>query len=318
MQPKLFTIILLVAVLYGCKKTAVSDDNNGGGGTGPVNPPVANARLSYGDSLFYLRNNTTVYNILPVSRPAVAGKFKSFPVGLLLDSITGNINVSASETGVRYKIYYLNNNNIPVDSVKLVVSGVDYRDSIFQISSTPILYDTSFPIYNATPGLALPCDEDDDDNDGGCIFDETDLDDDGDDDIDGVNQEKLLVDEKRGFIDVEASFRAGIFGSQTPANGLSKDFTFYYRLTDPSNRALNKITVRVYHYRTRADIPQALLDTLNERRAISTAANNRSAVNMNAGRNLQGDSNQEGGYYDEFVGFISKARRPPIIIIVSQ
>lgn len=303
--------------MYGCKKTDVIDDDNGGGGTGPVNPPVSAVRLSYGDSLFYLRNNTSVYNIQPVSRPSVAGKFKSFPVGLVLDSINGNINVSASETGVRYKIYYLNNNDIPVDSVRLVISGVDYRDSIFQINATPILYDTSFPIYNATPTLALPCsDDDDDDDDMGCVFDETDLDDDGDDDINGVNQDKLLVDEKRGFIDVEASFRAGIFGSQTPANGLSKDFTFYYRLKDLSNRALNKITVRVYHYRTRADIPQALLDTLNERKAISTAASNRSVVN--AGRNLQEGPNQGGGAYDEFVGFISKARRPPIIIIVSQ
>ena len=313
MRSKLLIIFSVVCtLLYGCKKGATPAEDNSGGGSGQGNPTAGTVRLSYGDSLFFLKNNASIYNILPVSRPAVTGKFKAFPVGLLLDSITGNINISQSETGVRYKIYYLSNDNIPVDSVRLVVSGIDYRDSIVEIAATPIWYDTAFPIYNARPELPLPCNDDDDDDDG-CIFDETDLDDDGDDDINGVNQDKLLVDEKRGFIDVEASFRAGIFGSQTPANGLSKDFTFYYRLSDPSNRALNKITVRVYHYRKRADIPQALMDTLNERKNILAAANNRIA-----GRIIQDGATTGGGTFEQLVRYISKARRPPIIIIVSQ
>ena len=168
---------------------------------------------------------------------------------------------------------------------KLVISGIDYRDGIYEIARTPNAYDTAFAIYNARPDLVLPCGDDDEDGDGDlddddnqCVFDETDLDDDGNDDIPGVIQDKLLVDIKKGTIDLEASFQAGIFGSSDPANGISKDFTFYYRLQDASNRALNKITVRIYHFKRRSDIPQTLLDTLNIRNQIATAVNSRGST----------------------------------------
>lgn len=315
----LAVIILSISLLASCTSgpgPAPQDPNN------PPAPTPTVGRLSYGDTLFFLGTNAFRF---PVSKPSPSGYFKAIPFGLSIDTLTGRINIAQSETGIRYKIYYVSLAGEKLDSVKIVISGIDYRDTIVQLAATPSAYDTSFPIYNARPGLILPCGDDDEDGDGDlddddnrCVFDETDLDNDGDDDIDGVNQEKLLVDIKKGFIDVEASFQAGIFGSSNPANGLMRDFTFYYRIDDASNRALNKISVRVYHYRRRADIPQALFDTLNLRNDIAAAVNSR--VYPISGQHPQVDT--DGSYQSSSIfgrlEYASRPKRPPIIIIVSQ
>jgi hypothetical protein len=115
---------------------------------------------------------------------------------------------------------------------------------------------------------------------------------------------------------VEASFQAGIFGSGTPANGVSRDFTFYYRLQDASNRALNKITVRVMHFRTRSDIPRDLLETLNLRKNLTNAINS-TAVGI-GGRTTTTNVSTMQDLRPEFSEFSAKPKRPPIIIIVSQ
>lgn len=318
---KKLTLFLLVAtaLILGCQKdvSGPQEENSAQSNNISASP---NPRLSYGDSVFFLKNQPGNYIIAPVSKPIETGYFKSIPLGLVIDTITGNINVTQSETGLRYKIYYVSPSDSLLDSVKIVISGIDYRDAIYEIASTPNAYDTAFPIYNARPDILLPCGDDDDDDDGdiddddnACIFDETDLDGDGNDDIPGVNQDKLLVDIKKGSIDVEASFHAGIFGSSNPVNGISKDFTFYYRLQDASNRALNKITVRVYHFKKRNDIPQALLDTLAYRNSIIQAVNNRGA-----GSSAQQSSATSATGWFDLTEAALKPKRPPIIVVVSQ
>jgi hypothetical protein len=291
-------ISVQVIILAGCQKEPTDQEPR------PVTPA---GRLSYGDSIFYYKNQTAPYTVLPISKPATSGYFKAIPLGLSLDSVTGRINVMQSVSGVRYKIFYLSSaTKLPVDSVKIVISGIDYADGIYEIARTANRYDTAFPIYNARPQLALPCGDDDEDDDGDlddddneCIFDETDLNDDGNDDIAGVNQDKLLVDKKKGFIDVEASYHAGVFGSSSNVpNGVTKDFTYYYRLQDSSNLALQQITVRLYHYKRYADIPQWLLNELGKRNNYLANINSRE---FEAGRIIN--------YF---------AKRPPLIIVVSS
>lgn len=258
---------------------------------------VSTGRLSYGDTLFYNHTLTTDKLVNKVSAPAGTTKYKAIPGGLVIDSVTGRINVTKSESGLRYKVFAFNSAGQALDSVKIVISGVDYADGIFELQATPNAYDTSFPIYNARPGLKLPCSQDDDDDENGCVFDETDLNNDGNDDIAGVIQDKLLVDKKEGTIDLEASFRAGIFGSSNPANGTQRDFLMYYRINDASGRALQKINIRVYYYKRRSDIPQSLLTELAQR--------NNQQVNVNA--RMQ--------YSADFYAF-EKPKRPPLLIIV--
>jgi hypothetical protein len=317
--------VILITWVSGCSKeiTDPDTDQSSQGPSGTSGQVDNGPRLSYGDSVFFLRAQPGDYTMLPVSKKTPASYFKAIPLGLSLDSATGRVNISRSETGIRYKIYQITTSGEVLDSVKIVVSGIDYQDAIYDIAATPNRYDTAFPIYNARPELTLPCgnvdlddDNDLDDDDNGCVFDETDLDDDGNDDIAGVIQDKLLVDIKKGTIDVEASFNAGIFGSSDPANGLSRDFTFYYRLQDASNRSLNKITVRVMHFRKRSDIPQDLLATLNLRKNLTNAINSR-AVGVGRITTAQ-DAMQFVSDRSDIRDFSTKPKRPPIIIIVSQ
>lgn len=260
------------------------------------------ANLSYGANLFFIAPGLPP-TVAPTSKPATAGYFRAIPQGLVIDSATGTIQLAQSMTGMAYKVFYLSMQGAVLDSTRIVVSGISYKDSIYRVNLTPNRYDTAFPIYNANPNLPLPCSsDDDDDDDEGCIFDETDLDGDGDDDIEGVIQEKLLVNKKTGTIDVEASLRAGIFGSDNPANGSKKDFTMYYRLNDASNRSLNSITLQVHYYATMADIPATVMSTFQSHATIDTRI----------------DASGRGG--TSFIDFdtYAKPRRPPMIIIVGQ
>jgi hypothetical protein len=330
---KLLVITSFSAIFaFACQKdAAISDaDKNS---TREQTSSNLSLRLSYGDTVFYLKKQPGNYMIMPVAKPTGTGYFKAIPKGLVLDTVSGLINVTQSETGLRYKVYYVSPSGILIDSIKIVISGIDYKDAIYEIASTPNVYDTAFPVYNAKPVPPLPCGDDDEDDDGDvddddntCVFDETDLDDDGNDDIPGVIQDKLLVDIKKGTIDVEASFHAGIFGSSNPANGVNKNFTFYYRLQDASSRALNRITVRVYHFRTRADIPQTLLDTISMRNNIAQHVNSRTGDSQNgnpAPRSSLHTREGSGGIVTttglfSFFEYESRPKRPPIIIIVSQ
>lgn len=285
-----FLLISGFVLLVACQKTGTPADNN----------PSGN-RLSYGDTLFFNHNLPADKFLTVVSTPSGTVKYKSIPGGLLLDSVTGRINLSKSESGIRYKVFAVNAAGIATDSVKLVISGIDYADGIYNINSTPIAYDTAFPIYNARPELLLPCsdDDDDDDDDSTCVFDETDLDDDDNDDIAGVIQDKLLVNIKTGTLDLEASFRAGIFGSSQPANGTLKEFVMYYRLNDGSNRALQKINLKIYYYQTENDIPLLLKNELN------TRSNQAQTVNARLINTV------------EFSTY-ERPKRPPILIIVGR
>lgn len=265
--------------------------------------------LSYGAPVFYLKPSGPAYNILPTIKPLIPGVFKAIPRGLVIDSVTGRINVSRSLSGLRYKVYYTGQGNTLIDSTTLVISGIDYADSIYVLNSTPAAYDTAFPIYNANKNLALPCSLDDDE--GLCVFDETDLNNDGNDDIEGVNQQKLLVNKKNGTIDVEGSFYAGIFGSSNPANGTRKDFKFYYRLNDASQRALNNITVRVYYYKKKSDVPLSLIRQINQRKWVDQRVN----LSPLPGYTLQ--KIEESAVTMDFAAY-AKPRRPPIIVIIGQ
>jgi hypothetical protein len=277
-------------LLAACQKTGNPDDDN---------QNTSANRLSYGDTLFYNHNALSDKLVTVVSTPSATVKYKAIPGGLLLDSITGRINLSKSESGIRYKVFAVNAAGIAIDSVKLVISGIDYADGVYNINATPVAYDTAFPIYNARPALLLPCSDDDDDDDSSCVFDETDLNNDGNDDIAGIIQDKLLVNTKTGTLDLEASFRAGLFGSSQPVNGTLKEFIMFYRLNDASNRALQKINLKIYYYQTESDIPLLLRNELNIR--------NNQAQNINA-RLI---NSAEFSTYE-------RPKRPPILIIVGR
>lgn len=268
-------------------------------------------RLQYKDSILYPRTFPKNYNVKPIRTPKQPGFFVSNPEGLQINSLTGTIEVNNSEAGLHYRVYYLSPNNEPIDSATIIIAGIDYNDGIFELAATPE-HEKAIPVYEGMD-TTFPCPRGEgDDNDQGenvnvapvgppqCTFDETDLDGDGRSDIGGVNLNKLKVNQATGAIDLEESFNAGVFGLN-PANGIYKDFTIYYRLSDVSQRALNKITVRLYHFTSRDKIPASLIEELAHRKE------NYSSV---GGPVSAGNSFQSNLIY-------LAPKRPPLIIIVS-
>ena len=299
----LLSFALLLAVAVACQ---------------PSDPETPRIRLTYNDTLYY-KNLSTNPQADPVTKPAEPGFFRAIPLGLSIDSLTGRVNINSSEGGLRYKIYYISADQSTVlDSSKLIVSGIDYRDSIYSLASAGAL---AIPIYNANPTLQLPCDDDDTDDDDGdgdpddddCEFDEKDTDDDGDDEVPGVNPSGCKVDLDNGAIDLEGSISSGLLGA-TPVNGATGDFEFFYRLTDASSRNLQAITVRFYYFNTRADIPAALLAELNNRDSQA-----RDVILRNPGGAITMAPERTGSAYLRSVSETrARPKRPPIIIIVGR
>lgn len=275
----------------------------------------AKSKLSYGSKELYMAASGNATIVLPVNKPKQDGSFKAIPDGLSLDMATGAINVNESLSGMKYKVYYVTNNGRLIDSTPIVISGIDYEDGITNLSNS-VFTNTNYilsPIYNGNKSLKLPRKLITSASDN--VFDETDLNNDGKEDIAGAIQETLVVNKKTGAINLKASFRAGLFGSASPSNGATKDINLYYRLNDNSKKVLNKISVRVYYFKTRSDIPASLIKILDDRKRMDErviADNPIETTSM-----LTELDPTTGGILDDLSNFAGK-RRPPLIVIIGS
>src|SRR5882724_7319147 len=87
---------VLLILLFACKKNA-----------GDTNSPPVVKPLSYGDSVFYVRNQVGDYIVYPTETRK--GLYLGFPDGIEIDDNSGAITVNKSETGLRYKISFIPN-----------------------------------------------------------------------------------------------------------------------------------------------------------------------------------------------------------------
>lgn len=196
--------------------------------------------LSYGDSIIYLRAQSADYIVYPAEHRA--GTYYGFPDGIEIDDNTGAINVSKSETGLRYRITHISPNGTETKTM-VVLSGITFPDKFYHLSQNDSV---AFPVYNASPLRTVPV--------NGSTFDEG----------NGANTGGCSVQTINGQINLAQSVRNGIFGS-TPQNDVRKDFEIVYRLNDESGKTLNKLKVRLYYYNTMADVAPDLLETLQDR-----------------------------------------------------
>lgn len=196
--------------------------------------------VSYTDSIIYLKPSTGDYIVNPVT--TAPGVYSGFPEGIEIDDNTGAINVSKSETGLRYRIIHTATDG-KVTTTMVVLSGITFTDHYFHFSTGDSV---ARPVYNANKSRVLPL--------SGSSFDEGNVASTGGCDIKTAN----------GQINLAQTVRNGIFGS-TPQNDVRKDFDIEYRLNDASGKSLNKLRVRLYYYNTMADVPADLLTTLQDR-----------------------------------------------------
>ncbi|HUP11146.1 MAG TPA: hypothetical protein VM187_03010, partial [Niastella sp.] len=90
----------------------------------------------YGDSVVYLQpKNAGDFTVEPKNNTGVPGTYVSWPEGLDMNANTGVINVSNSETGVRYNIAFVKKGTRDTCVSQLIVGGVTYVDSIYVLSN---------------------------------------------------------------------------------------------------------------------------------------------------------------------------------------
>lgn len=245
---KLPSSLLKVAfsVLFLWTMTSCFDDNGGDGGDVEIDCST----FAYPDTIFVIKPGQT--NLVKPLKE-LRGTYKSSPNGLAINATTGEIDVNASETGLKYKVSFTPTGTEQVCDFFITISGVNYLDGIYILSRNEI---TVAPVYNGVPGLPLPCSDDDDDDDSSCKFDE-----------DDILKDLGFEISSKGVFDLEKTVENGTFGS-TPVNGSIIDIELFYKLADLSGLAANKIPLRFFYYNKLSDVPKAVLDDIEEKRKL--------------------------------------------------
>ena len=208
-------------------------------------------QFAYPDTIFFPAELPNDYIVKPVK--ALSGTFGAFPDGLKINSLNGNIDITESETGLRYIVWFVPANTTDTCKKFITVSGINFTDSIYVLANNPGI---ATPVYNANPLTAPDCSS-------GCEFDDGHDDDDGDGFADEpvkgqqVIPQGIAMSKSTGAINLKKSLLNGALGAN-PASGTYKDFQLNYRISDKSAKTLNKIAFRLYFYKTKADIPASL------------------------------------------------------------
>jgi hypothetical protein len=265
--PGLLLFGLIMGLMTGsCKKT------------GPASGDTA-FKLSYGDSILYLQSQPGDRIVSPVQhRP---GSYSSFPEGLILDPNTGAINVTQSETGLRYRVTHTDPNGVKTNTY-VVISGLNYADKLFNISTGDSII---YPVYNADPNRPLPL--------TGSEFD--------------INGEAVnagcAINAVNGSINLSQSVRDELFGNN-PENDDKIEVDVVYRLNDQSGKAMNKVRVKLYYYTSVNTVTQEMWQTLAEREQ--------------QGVFLQAGLGDDPGPAAVFTAKAVARPRPPCIVIIAN
>jgi hypothetical protein len=229
-----FYLLIVFAFISSCKKNSPSDP-------GAVVPP--DFKLSYGDSVFFLKNQAADYIISPVQM--VAGTYGGFPEGIEIDTKTGAINVSKCETGLRYRISFKPDGATDSFTTVLLISGINFLDGFYKLTTKDSILN---PVYNAKNTNPVPG------TGNGSIFDEG----------ANCNGAGCKVDVSNGTINLAETVRNGVFGT-TPANNDRHEFQMNYRINDKSGKALNTLKVKLYYFDSINDVTQEAYDIIASR-----------------------------------------------------
>ena len=275
--------------------------------------------FAYTDTIFYLSAASSNYVVKPTK--VQTGTYGAFPAGLSINSLNGSINVSTSETGLEYLVWFVPKGTTDTCKKYITISGVDYEDSVY-VMSAPNGAKTT-PIYNATLQTSVDCR-------GGCEFDDGVDDDNGNGTADEppAGQELIpkgfVINKATGVIDLGKSIQNGVLG-KNPVNGTFKNFTLYYRLGDKSTKALNHMSFQLYYYKTQAQIPASLKEEVAAKQSQVLVEGKEEGDDGHHG----GDGGHHGGGKDgrsSFAASLTAASkkggevkcRPPYIIVTQQ
>jgi len=261
---KYFLLILIFSGFIACESSLVDDPDPDDG----TNQPFNCANFTYIDTIFYI-NSSIENKIRPIQN--LSGQFSVFPEGLQINPLSGEIDINKSETGLKYKITFSPASFLESEcEFDLIIAGVNYIDKVYILDQNDFLAN---PVFNANPTALSLCDDSDDDAED----DDDDNDDEDDDnsrckfDEVGPDDKKLSdigikVSSSKGIIDLKKTLENKAFG-ENPQNGSVLDVRMYYSLQDNSLGALNGIDLKIFYYRTLQDVPQSLLDEIEEKKS---------------------------------------------------
>ncbi|HTR31848.1 MAG TPA: hypothetical protein VMH27_21395 [Puia sp.] len=289
-----------VVLLSGCSKSltyTVSDPYSNSSvpstsffTTDPARSP------SYGDSVLFVQGSgRSSYLFRPVNT-LQNGTFVSWPKGLTIDPVSGEIDVLQSEPGARYNVGFVNRATGDTAYRQVILAGVTYPDGIYDLGSSHTRLQPYFNADAAAPGIASS------------IFD-----------ADGLAANRnLVVDNQTGAIDLKASVEKGLFGAQ-PHNGDSREISVYYRLNDQSHLSLLKTTITVYYYYSVSDIPQAMIEACRfSREAFSKASSHPDYTEVTGGGTTAPQSTGPSSTTKTAPAPTPTPPRPPQVIIVNS
>jgi hypothetical protein len=76
----------------------------------------------------------------------------------------------------------------------------------------------------------------------------------------------VVIDKATGNINLKQTIANGALGAN-PLPGTFKDFLLYYRISDKSNKARNKLAFRMYYFQNKTQIPARLKKQLAQKKA---------------------------------------------------
>jgi hypothetical protein len=215
----------------------------------PVTPvPECIYAPNYGDSILYPQPSATSFYAYPQNTKNVQGTYLSWPGGLVIDSKTGAINLTTSQTGQRYDVAFVQYGTTDTCISQIIIAGTAYMDSVYTMSQSQT---TAAPYFNADPAAPSPCQGSQ--GGPGCVFDYGNF----------AARQGIKVDNHTGAIALQETVKKA-FG-RNPANGATVNTVIFYRLNDNSNYALQYIQLQLIYYNKRSDIPAPLLATIASR-----------------------------------------------------
>jgi hypothetical protein len=269
-----FIFFLIVMVILSCGKSLTRiqpnlplrgfqrDTVTGGANTNPDSSALPTAPFpqapvtgcpyspSYGDSVVFPQPaNGQDYVLRPVNNPG-PGKYLSWPAGMVIDSLTGAIDITKSQTGQRYAIGFVKSGSTDTCLNTLIIGGADYLDSVYVFDNGP---KKAEPYFNANPKLPSVCSNG---SNSGCAFDVT----------GSAANQRVSVKNSTGEIDLMKTLNGtgllgGAFGP-LPFNGQMVTTTIYYRINDQSNNALQHLDVNLMYFFSKSQMNPGLLASI--------------------------------------------------------
>src|SRR5919202_2211059 len=131
---KIYVTIFIVAVgFYSCEKDTGLPANLAPASNEAARQVASCDATTYADTIFYVKDDNNNYIVTP--KKVSSGVYSASPAGLQINSSTGAINVSTSETGLRYKVFFIPKGTKDTCSSYITISGVDYQSAVYSLSS---------------------------------------------------------------------------------------------------------------------------------------------------------------------------------------